>query len=213
MNDLDDAFARLLARQPTDAERQRLYQVRDALDLKNNDALWMVLIALQNYDTMYERFPEMIKQAAAHTLLEFQKTANSTLDSTKAAAKADLAKAVAATASSVARLTIVRQAAIWMAICLSVCGTVFGVFGWSVHKSAFQAGLDKGYAMAYISAKDEKAAASWANTPQGKAAYELAIAGSIENLKECDRPGWKNVQGICYVRPASDGSIYGWRIR
>lgn len=166
MNDLDDAFARLLARQPTDAERQRLYQVRDALDLKNNDALWLVLIALQHYDNMYARFPELIKQAAVQTLLEFQETANSTLDATKAAAKADLAKAVAATASSVARLTIVRQAAIWMAICLSVCGIVLGVFGWSVHKSAFQAGLDKGYAMAYISAKDEKAAASWANTPK-----------------------------------------------
>ena len=98
MNDLDDAFARLLARQPTDAERQRLYQVRDALDLKNNDALWLVLIALQHYDNMYARFPELIKQAAVQTLLEFQETANSTLDATKAAAKADLAKAVAATA-------------------------------------------------------------------------------------------------------------------
>ena len=48
MSDLDDSFAKLLARQPTDAERQRLYQVRDALGLKNNDALWLVLMALEH---------------------------------------------------------------------------------------------------------------------------------------------------------------------
>ena len=39
MSDLDDSFAKLLGRQPSDAERQNLYRVRDALGLKNNDAL------------------------------------------------------------------------------------------------------------------------------------------------------------------------------
>ena len=213
MNDLDDAFARLLARQPTDAERQRLYQVRDALDLKNNDALWLVLIALQHYDTMYARFPELIKQAATQTLLEFQKTASSTLDSTKAAAKADLAKAVASTAQDVAKLTVVKQAAIWMATCLAVCVMALSAFGWSVHNSAFKSGYDKGYAAAYVEARDEKAAASWANTPQGKSAYRLAQFGAIDSLTECNLPGWKIQAEVCYVRPANDGFVYGWRIR
>ncbi|MPQ58844.1 DUF6753 family protein [Duganella sp. FT27W] len=213
MNDLDDAFARLLARQPTDAERQRLYQVRDALDLKNNDALWLVLIALQHYDNMYSRFPELIKQAAAQTLLEFQRTATSTLDATKAVAEADLAKAVAATARDVARLTVVKQAAIWIATCLAVCVMAFSAFGWSVHNRAFKSGYDKGYAAAYVEAKDEKAAASWANTPQGKSAYRLAQYGAIDSLTECNLPGWKIQAEVCYVRPANDGFVYGWRVR
>ena len=212
MNDLDDAFARLLARQPTDAERQRLYQVRDALDLKNNDALWLVLIALQHYDTMYARFPELIKQAAAQTLLEFQKTASSTLEATKASAKADLAKAAATTARDVARLAVTKQAAVWTSICISLCGLVFGGLGWLIYNAAFQTGYQKGYAAAYVIAKDENASASWANTPQGRSAYQLAQAGSIDNLIACDQPGWKIVKGVCYVRPIADGSIYGWRI-
>ena len=33
MSDLDDSFAKLLGRQPSDAERQSLYRVRDALGL------------------------------------------------------------------------------------------------------------------------------------------------------------------------------------
>jgi hypothetical protein len=51
MNELEDSFAKLLGRQPTDADRQRLYRVRDALGLKNNDALWLVLMALQHYES------------------------------------------------------------------------------------------------------------------------------------------------------------------
>ena len=34
MSDPDDSFAKLLGRQPSDAERQSLYRVRDALGLK-----------------------------------------------------------------------------------------------------------------------------------------------------------------------------------
>ena len=47
MSDLDDSFAKLLGRQPSDAERQSLYRVRDALGLKNNDALWLVLMKMK----------------------------------------------------------------------------------------------------------------------------------------------------------------------
>ena len=51
MNDLETSFDRLLGRQPSDAEIQELYRVRDALGLRNNDSLWLVLLALQHYKT------------------------------------------------------------------------------------------------------------------------------------------------------------------
>jgi hypothetical protein len=64
MSNLDDSFTKLLGRQPSDAERQRLYQVRDALGLRNNDALWLVLIALQHYEQLYAGIPDRIEAAA-----------------------------------------------------------------------------------------------------------------------------------------------------
>ena len=100
MSDLDDSFAKLLARQPTDAERQRLYQVRDALGLKNNDALWLVLMALEHYQGQYEQFPAKIAQAAKETLAGFKATAEA--KAAAEAAKADLAAAVAIAAHRVA---------------------------------------------------------------------------------------------------------------
>lgn len=63
-NDLGVSFERLLGRQPSDAERQELYRVRDALDLKNNDALWLVLIALQHYQDLYKGIPADIERAS-----------------------------------------------------------------------------------------------------------------------------------------------------
>ena len=85
MSDLDDSFAKLLGRQPSDTERQQLYKVRDALGLKNNDALWLVLMALQHYDTLYAGIPASIKDAA-------QKAAGSAA----VQAQAEVNKAVAA---------------------------------------------------------------------------------------------------------------------
>lgn len=212
MSELDDSFARLLGRQPSDAERQQLYQVRDALDLKNNDALWLVLMALQYHHYMYARFPDLIKQAANETLRDFQQAADATFSASKEQAKAELAKAVSAVAQDVARLTARKQAAIWITTCLLACCTTFGAFGWYVQRGAYSAGYEKGYGKAYIDSRDEKATASWANTPQGKAAYRLAQAGDIDSLIRCDLPGWKIQQGICYVHPARDGSVYGWGI-
>ena len=39
MSDLSTSFEKLLGRQATDAEVHKLHRVRDALELKNNDAL------------------------------------------------------------------------------------------------------------------------------------------------------------------------------
>jgi len=192
MSDLDDSFAKLLGRQPSDAERQSLYRVRDALGLKNNDALWLVLMALQHYQGQYEKFPQAIAQAAKDTLVNFKVTADATVKASAEAAKADLAQAGIAVAF----------------LCV-------GLFGWYMHSSGkdsgYQAGYGAGYGAGYTEAKDEKAAAAWANTPEGRLAYRFAQTGSLASLAKCDRPGWYVEKGVCYVKPASDGT-YGWRL-
>ncbi|RFP08278.1 MULTISPECIES: DUF6753 family protein [unclassified Duganella] len=212
MSDLEESFQKLLSRQPNDSERQRLYQIRDALGLKNNDALWLVLIALQYHQNMYEQHPQAIKQAALEILVHVKDTAESTIAASMAAAKADLAKAIATTASDVARITTAKQAAKWIASCLTLSCLAITGLAWYVHDLAYMAGYDRGYGNAYTIAKDEKAAAAWANTPQGKSAYRLAQAGSIDKLTKCNQPGWKIENRVCYVGPGKDGEIYGWLI-
>lgn len=62
MNALEDSFTKLLGKQPSDAEKQTLYRIRDALNLHNNAALWLILIALQYHQSQYEKFPERIEK-------------------------------------------------------------------------------------------------------------------------------------------------------
>ena len=114
MADLDDSFAKLLGRLPSEVEREELYRVRDALGLKNNDALWLVLMALQFYESSYSKFPELIRKSAADTLRGFNATADATLAASAEAAKADLAKAVAAAAEKVAKDTASRLRWQWV---------------------------------------------------------------------------------------------------
>ena len=61
---LDDGFAQLLGRQPSARERERLHRLRAELGVADNDALWLVLLALQYHVTLFERIPERIERAA-----------------------------------------------------------------------------------------------------------------------------------------------------
>lgn len=213
MNNLDDTFSKLLGRQASDSERQQLYRIRDALEIKNNDALWLVLMALQHYQSMYEAFPPLIASAARDALANFKHVADATAKAAAQTTKADLASAVAAAARDVARYTAARSMARWIAGCaLSTCLALMA-FGWYVDNRARASGYESGYAAAYEQAKDEKAAAAWANTPEGHKAWQLARAGDIGRLIDCDQPGWFTKNGGCYVDRAPDKMLYGWRIR
>ena len=59
---LETAFQKLTGRAPTDADRERLYRVKDALRLPNNDALWSLLIALDYHQSLYEQIPSRIEK-------------------------------------------------------------------------------------------------------------------------------------------------------
>lgn len=74
-------------------------------------------------------------------------------------------------------------------------------------------GWDQGRASGYASARNEVAAAAWANTPSGQRAWGLDQAGSLDMLASCSGPGWyvqhQDGHRVCY--PGTDhGSLSGW---
>ena len=66
------AFAQLLGRQATDAERLRLRAIQETLGIDSHDAVWLIFVALDHYHTLYEQFPALIRAAAAATLVDYQ---------------------------------------------------------------------------------------------------------------------------------------------
>ena len=103
-----------------------------------------------------------------------------------------------------------RASASW-----AVLGTLAGILAaggagyWLGHSS----GQEIGRAEGYKTALDEKAAASWANTPSGQLALALDKSGDLSALLNCSKPGWKstvqNGRRVCFPHLAPDGQ-YGW---
>jgi hypothetical protein len=115
------SFERMLGRAATERERDQLRRVQAELDLRENDALWLVIFALQYYEGLYRQFPKAIAAGAQRVLSETRVTAEATIRAGAESAKADLAKAIATTAKGVARDVARRQMIQWL-----IVGMLFG---------------------------------------------------------------------------------------
>ena len=121
------SFERMLGRAATERERDQLRRVQAELDLRENDALWLVIFALQYYEGLYRQFPKAIAAEAQRVLSETRATAEATIRAGAESAKADLAKAIATTARDVARDVARRQMIEWLVIGMLVGAGLLGV--------------------------------------------------------------------------------------
>jgi hypothetical protein len=96
---VEETFAKVVGRAPTEAERERLDRIGEGLGVHDNDALWAVVMALELYDSLYRKYPE---QLAAET----SKAIEGARSAFAAAAAAEAAKASAVLARQVARASV-----------------------------------------------------------------------------------------------------------
>ena len=109
---LESAFERLLGHQATPEDRARLHRVRESLGLCPNDALWDVLIALQYYYALYERFPEMIRDAARQLLTECKTESDRHIAHAKQQVQETLQRRGDATLAEVAQAAVAAHASL-----------------------------------------------------------------------------------------------------
>jgi hypothetical protein len=138
----------------------------------------------------------------------------------QAASKAETAaldaKHAAGEAHAAARADA-RSLTAWTAFLVAVSILIAGGLGYALGERAGQA---TGHAAGYQDAHDEKAAASWANTPSGKLAFAMDQLGSLAMVAACNNKGWQveKRQGsrICFPQPLLDGTphgtVYGWTL-
>ena len=108
----------------------------------------------------------------------------------------------------VANQTARRQQWQWITAGLIVAAVSTVCAGWI----GFDKGKTTGAALGYQEARSEAAAASWAATPDGRLAYRMAEAGSLQQVARCTQPGWQASKGVCFPKPAGDGNLYGWQL-
>jgi hypothetical protein len=100
---VEDTFAKLVGRQASEAERIRLYRLRDALGLRDNDAFWSIVMALEHYDSFFRAYPDKLAEKTAQCI-ESARTAFAVAANHEAArAERLLAERVAQTSVEIAR--------------------------------------------------------------------------------------------------------------
>jgi hypothetical protein len=57
---IEEVFAKVIGRQASEAERERLYRLREALGLHDNDAFWSIVMALEHYDALFRVYPAQL---------------------------------------------------------------------------------------------------------------------------------------------------------
>jgi hypothetical protein len=210
VGDLDNSFIELLGRQPSDREKQNLYRVRDALKLKPTDAVWMLLMALQHYETLYEQFPARIAVAAREVTKKVREAAEAEAKAAQEATKRALLETVHQAAVKSAEDAAGAQLMKWG----SIAGGVICVSLLIVGLTAFARGQEQGRAVGENMAKRECAAlvvaSSWANTPEGQVAYALAKAGGLGEVARCAGRGMFPRDGWCTVPSERGKPLARW---
>jgi hypothetical protein len=201
MNDLIDSYTKLLGREPTDEEIQQLYRVKDALGLKNNDSLWLIIMALEHYNNYYKKFPSLIGDETSRYLKEFRSAAVAISNSAMEETRANLIKAVHESSVMVAHHVAGRDKTRWIIGSLVAASLILSGWAYAMYQMGYREGSG-----------ESKAAVAWANTPQGRRAYELSNVTDIDALARCTLPGWRIEKGNCYPGPAKDKATYGFKI-
>ena len=202
-----EVFKGLNGREATTEDVLKFERLTTVLETTSGDAMLAVLMALEHYITLYETIPAKIKAQVTDALSSFKISADAQAAASIAEAKSELAKAVSEVAVKVAHNTSSKQRWQWACGCIAVAFLSLGLVGWYGQDLGYKAG----YGAGYTEAKDEKAAAAWANTPQGKSAYKLAQGNLLDSFLMCDKPGWNIENGRCYVQ-ATNGRIHGWKL-
>lgn len=178
-------------------------------------------VVTKRIDTTTNKVAEQIEQtqkATGQFIKEINKLTGAAVENTKHQVNLGLAEAIRNMGPQIGEALVDHAKALnqvdrakWIGGGVAVVAVVLSLVGWIGHASGFETGKVAGYK----AAADEKAMVAWANTDQGRLAYELAQAGSLEMLANCGGRGWKLVKGTCSPMPYTEGKdsfVANWQV-
>ena len=180
----------------------------NVLDVRENDAIMVLMIVLEFYNGLYSSMPGRIEAAAKTAVRETQETTRRVAATAAQLAHSDLVEQLGKAVNQVASDTAKKRQWKALAIGIGAASISLLITGWM----AFDQGKEAGYGAAIKVARNESAAATWANTSEGQLAYRLALVGSLQQVARCSAPGWKVKNGACLPYPDADGSLHGWAL-
>ena len=215
MSDLRSGMKAISGQDPTAAQIARVTAIAHDFDIPKNDAMFPIMVMMDQYHGVFSELPAKMRRAA-------DEVAKAAADNTKHQVNLGLVQAIEKMGPQIGEALVGHAKALhqvnqakWIGTVVLGVALAFAATAWLTHTSGYASGFETGKAAGYKAAADEKAMAAWANTDQGRLAYELAQAGSLEKLAHCNGQGWKLKNGYCYphrVIEDKESSVYGWSI-
>ncbi|MFT9027656.1 hypothetical protein [Acetobacter indonesiensis] len=177
MTKFETVFREFYRRNPTDTEIQEYYRIKAAMDIRDSDALWLILIPFQYYTKVLQDIPKTIEIVSD----EFNENSRAVMLRHEQSIKSDLNSAVAAAGQDVASTILRRKMQTWSAISIAVftvvCAGLVTVL-WSgrtqIHDEHYEAGYNAGYTKG--TADGQKAGYSAGSNAGQKTGYEKGMA-------------------------------------
>ena len=215
MGDIRNGMKTISGNEPTAAQIARVTSIAHDFDIPKNDALFPLFVALDQYHGVFGELPEKMRLAA-------DAVAKEAAENTKHQVNLGLVEAIHKMGPQIGDALVDHAKALnqvdrakWVGGAVVVVVAAFAAFGWITHATGYSTGFEVGQAAGHAAAADEKAMAAWANTPQGRMAYELAKNGTLEMVGNCNGRGWELSQGLCTPKSYTEGKkvfITQWEV-
>ena len=215
MSDIPKAIKLIGGVETTPEQLRRVQAIAHSLDIPANDAMMPILVMLDTYHGIFSALPEKVLKAANAAAINAAAQSTEAVNTAVAQAVSNLGpkvgEAVVKVANDMNRVNKVK----WIGGVVLGVALLLTAFAGFTHQTGYSSGFETGRAAGYKAAADEKAMAAWANTVQGRLAYELAQAGDLEMLAYCNRKGWQLEKGVCYPYGVMENQrlmAYGWMV-
>ena len=215
MGDIRNGMKTISGNEPTAAQIARVTSIAHDFDIPKNDALFPLFVALDQYHGVFGELPEKMRLAADAVAKEAAENTKHQVNLGLVAAIHKMGPQIGYALVDHAKALNQVDRAKWVGGAVVVVVAAFAAFGWITHATGYSTGFEVGQAAGHAAAADEKAMAAWANTPQGRMAYELAKNGTLEMVGNCNGRGWELSQGLCTPKSYTEGKkvfITQWEV-
>ena len=215
MGDIRNGMKTISGNEPTAAQIARVTSIAHDFDIPKNDALFPLFVALDQYHGVFGELPEKMRLAADAVAKEAAENTKHQVNLGLVAAIHKMGPQIGDALVDHAKALNQVDRAKWVGGAVVVVVAAFAAFGWITHATGYSSGFEVGQAAGHAAAADEKAMAAWANTQQGRMAYELAKNGTLEMVGNCNGRGWELSQGLCTPKSYTEGKkvfITQWEV-
>lgn len=216
MSDLKKIMKTISGNEPTPEQINRVMSIALDMDISKTDPMLPVLVMLDQYHGVFSELPKKMREASDTVAQGAASRSVEVVNLAVAQAVSKLGPKVGDAILKVAKDINQIDKMKWVGLLALTIAIVFSIFGWISHTTGFSSGFETGKAAGYKAASNEASMAAWANTEQGRLAYELAQAGNLEMLANCNGRGWRLSKNICSPLPYKDAKdeamVAGWSV-